>query len=125
MDLSLSTKVTAYVRLRPIADIGAVRQSSEMENSQPAERYIVTIDRSVTTKDELFGRVTDAAYLGYNSFSGWDAFNDMLLGRLESSDILIEMVNENLLGLNERDREIYLEIMADAVREFPQKLLLR
>jgi hypothetical protein len=96
-----------------------------MENAQPAERYVVTIDRSVTTKDELFGRVTDTAYLGYSSFSGWDAFNDMLLGRLESSDILIEIVNEDLSGLTERDRGLFLEIMAEAVREFPQKLLLR
>ena len=115
----------AHVRFRPIADIREVRQSSEMKKAQPTERYIVTIDSSVTTKDELFSRVTDTAYLGYSSFSGWDAFNDMLLGRLESSDILIEIVNEDLSGLTERDRGIYLEIMADAVREFPQKLLLR
>ena len=96
-----------------------------MENAEPAERYVVTIDRSVATKDELFGRVTEIAYLGYSSFSGWDAFNDMLLSRLESSDILIEMVNEDLSGLTERDRQIYLEIMADAVRAFPEKLMLR
>ena len=96
-----------------------------MEKAQPVERYVVTIDSSVTTKHELFSRVTDTAYLGYSSFSGWDAFNEMLLDRLESSDILIEVVNENLSGLTERDRGIYLEIMAGAVREFPQKLLLR
>lgn len=96
-----------------------------MDHANPAERYTVTIDRSVTTKDQLFSRVTDTAFLGYSSFSGWDAFYDMLLGRLDSGDILIEIVNEDLSGLTERDREAYLEIMGAAAREFPQKLLLR
>jgi len=95
-----------------------------METPEPAERYVVAIDRSVTTKDELFARVTDIAYLGYSSFSGWDAFNDMLLSRLESSDIFIEIVNEDLSGLTGRDRQIYLDNMADAVRAFPKKLML-
>jgi RNAse (barnase) inhibitor barstar len=96
-----------------------------MEKVHLAERYVVTIDSAVTTKDELFSRITDTAYLGYSSFSGWDAFWDMLHGRLETSDILIEIVNEDLSGLSERDRQSYLDIMAEAVREFPQKLLLR
>ncbi|MBT2133624.1 hypothetical protein KK137_04690 [Croceibacterium sp. LX-88] len=90
----------------------------------PKERYVVTIDSSVRTRDDLFSRITDTAYLGYSSFNGWDAFNDMLLGRLETSDILIEILNEDLSGLTARDREIYREILADAVREFPERLRL-
>ena len=96
-----------------------------MNKAHPTEHFIVTIDGSVTTKDELFSRVTDTAYLGYSSFSGWDAFYDMLLVRLRASEIVIEVVNENLSGLSERDRDAYLEIMAEAAQEFPQKLLMR
>lgn len=93
-----------------------------METVSPKERYVIKIDSSMRTKDDLFSRITDAAYLGYSSFSGWDAFNEMLLDRLASSDILIEILNEDLSGLTKRDRDIYLEILVDAVREHPDKL---
>jgi predicted Zn-dependent protease len=95
-----------------------------MANDTPTERYLVSIDASARTKDDLFTRFTEAAYLGYSSFSSWDAFNEMLLDRLEVSDILIEISNEDLTGLSERDREIYLQVLADAAREFPKKLRL-
>ena len=93
-----------------------------MEKGNQREHYVIEIDSAVRTKDELFSRITDTAYLGYSSFSGWDAFSDMLLSRLEHSDILIELVNEDLSNLPERDRRSYLEIVTDASREFPEKL---
>jgi hypothetical protein len=90
--------------------------------SRPAERYLISIDQGVTTKDELFSRFTDAAYLGYSSFSGWDAFAEMLLDRLETSDILIEVANEDLSNLSAEERAIYTDIIEDAARQFPTRL---
>lgn len=95
-----------------------------MEKADRREHYVVKIDSSIRTKDALFSRITDTAYLGYSSFSGWDAFEDKLLERLECSNILIEIVNEELSGLPEQDTQFYLEILRDALRQFPEKLRL-
>jgi len=86
------------------------------------ERYRVVIDRSVQTKDQLFDRITSTAYLGYSSFSGWDAFAEMFRLRLGYSDIHIDIHNEDLSGLSERDRATYLELVGDAASEYPSKL---
>lgn len=88
------------------------------------ECYRVTIDASVTTKDLLFSRVTDTAYLGYSSFSGWDGFRDMLWSRLECSAILIEIENRVLSSLPEEDSSIWIELVDELRSEFPSKLRL-
>jgi hypothetical protein len=88
------------------------------------EKYSVCIDSSVTSKEGLFSRVTDTAYLGYSSFSGWDAFEDMFHSRLECSDIELEIDNENLSGLPARDRAIWLDLLNSLEKEFPDKLRL-
>ena len=88
------------------------------------ERYCVIIDSSVTTKEELFSRITDTAYLGYSSFSGWDAFIDMFHSRLECSEIEIMIDNKDLLGLTPRDRAIWLNTLNSLEQEFPTKLRL-
>lgn len=92
---------------------------------EPApERYSIIIDSSVTSKEALFGRVTDTAYLGYSSFSGWDAFEDMFHLRLEGSEIEIEIDNRDLLGLPVRDRALWLDTLNSLEKEFPDKLRL-
>ena len=48
-----------------------------MAHEFEGEHYRICIDAHVTSKDALFSRVTDTAYLGYSSFTGWDAFMDM------------------------------------------------
>ena len=58
-----------------------------MAHEFEGERYRICIDAHVTSKDALFSRVTDTAYLGYSSFTGWDAFMDMFRSRLSNSVI--------------------------------------
>ena len=88
------------------------------------ERYSLCIDASVTSKEALFSRVTDTAYLGYSSFSEWDAFEEMFHSRLENSEIEIEIDNSDLSCLPERDRAIWLDYLESLVEEFPEKLRL-
>jgi len=94
-----------------------------MARAEPNERYLIKIDESVRTKDALFSRITDTAYLGYSSFSGWDAFIEMLQLRLED-DIMIEIENADLSGLLQQDRSIYLEVMTELACEYPNKLIV-
>jgi hypothetical protein len=109
--------------LRPIADISPAGHTSIMSNQKQAENFTIVIDASVSTKEELFRRITGVAHLGYSSFSGWDAFYDMFHGRLcDSGDILIEISNANLSRLSGHDRFNYLSTLADLQREFPEKL---
>jgi hypothetical protein len=89
-----------------------------------AECYRVTIDASVTSKDLLFSLVTDTAYLGYSSFSGWDGFRDMFWSRLECSNILIEIENRDLSSLPEEDSSFWIELIDELRSEFPSKLRL-
>ncbi|WP_423141700.1 hypothetical protein ACOYW6_12860 [Parablastomonas sp. CN1-191] len=93
-----------------------------MAHETGPERYSICIDSSVTSREALFCRVTDTAYLGYSSFSGWDAFEEMFHDRLECSKIEIEIDNRDLLGLPERDRDIWLEVLDTLEKEFPEKL---
>ena len=72
----------------------------------------------------MFSRVTNTAYLGYSSFSGWDAFEEMFHERLECSRIEIEIDNRDLLGLPERKRAIWLDVLDRLEKEFPEKLRL-
>tara|TARA_R110002072_G_scaffold162846_10_gene315169 strand:+ start:1033 stop:1335 length:303 start_codon:yes stop_codon:yes gene_type:complete len=95
-----------------------------MAHGTAPERYSLCIDASVTSKEALFSRVTDTVYLGYSSFSGWDAFEDMFRSRLENSEIVIEIDNGDLLGLPERDRAIWLDSLESLAKEFPEKLRL-
>jgi hypothetical protein len=95
-----------------------------MAHGTAPERYRIRIDASVTSKEALFSRVTDTAYLGYSSFSGWDAFADMFYDRLNNSEIEIEIDNSDLSGLLERDRAIWLDFLGSLVEEFPEKLRL-
>lgn len=95
-----------------------------MDTPQPVESYVVTIESSVTTKHELFSRITDKVHLGLSRFSGWDAFEEFLLSTLETRNIVIQVVNEDLSGLSESDRRLYSKVMEDVAREFPQKLFL-
>jgi hypothetical protein len=78
----------------------------------------------VASKEALFSRVTDTAYLGYSSFSGWDAFEEMFHDRLECSEIEVEIDNDDLSGLPERDRSIWLDVLNRLEQEFPEKLWL-
>lgn len=95
-----------------------------MASETGPERYRICIDSSVASKDALFSRVTDTAYLGYSAFNGWDAFYDMFWLRLEYSDIVLEIDNHDPSALPEQDRSIWLECIHDLQREFPTKLLL-
>jgi len=88
------------------------------------ERYSVSIDSSVTSRDLLFRRIADTAYLGFSSFSGWDGFRDMFWSRLEDSEIVLEIDNRDLSSLPERDRLIWIELLGELRAEFPAKLRL-
>lgn len=89
-----------------------------------SEIYSIVIDSSVRSKDAIFSRVTDVAFLGYSTFNGWDAFYDMLSGRLNDSDIIIQVANADLSGLSIQDRTIWLSLLDDLRQEFPTKLNL-
>ncbi len=95
-----------------------------MAHETGPERYSICIDSSVTSKEALLSRVTDAAYLGYRSFSGWDAFEEMFNDRLECSEIEVEIDNKDLSDLPERDRAIWLDVLNSLENEFPEKLRL-
>jgi hypothetical protein len=88
------------------------------------ERYSVSIDSSVVSKELLFSRITGTAYLGYSSFSGWDGFRDMFWSRLEDGDIVVEIDNRNLSSLPERDQLNWIELLHELRAEFPEKLRL-
>ena len=93
-----------------------------MASETSPEHFSVCIDASVTSKDLLFSCVTDTAYLGYSTFSGWDGFSDMLWNRLDGTDIVIEIDNRDLSGLPREDRLNWLELLDDLRTEFPAKL---
>lgn len=95
-----------------------------MAHETEPEKFSVCIDSSVTSREALFSRVTNTAYLGYSSFSGWDAFEEMFYDRLECSKIEIEIENRDLLGLPERERAIWLDVLNRLEKEFPEKLRL-
>jgi hypothetical protein len=95
-----------------------------MASGTQSERYSVSIDASVTSKELLFSRITDTAYLGYSSFSGWDGFRDMFWSRLELSDIVLDINNRDLSALPAQDRSIWLELLSELRAEFPAKLRL-
>lgn len=90
----------------------------------PREHYRISIDCSVTSKEALFSRVTDTAYLGRSSFNGWDAFYDLLWLRLDGSPIELEIDNRDLSGLTVEDRGKWLSVLGDLHEEFPEKLVL-
>ncbi|MBY8336471.1 hypothetical protein KYN89_05380 [Alteriqipengyuania sp. NZ-12B] len=95
-----------------------------MAHEFEGEHYRICIDAHVTSKDALFSRVTDTAYLGYSSFTGWDAFMDMFHSRLSNSVIQIEIENRDLCGLPERDRSTWVEVLDELKDEFPDKIRL-
>lgn len=93
-----------------------------MASETSTEHFSVCIDASVTSKDLLFSCVTDTAYLGYSTFSGWDGFSDMFWNRLVGHDIVIEIDNQDLSGLPRQDRLHWIELLDDLRTEFPGKL---
>ena len=95
-----------------------------MAHEFEGEHYRICIDAHVTSKDALFSRVTDTAYLGYSSFTGWDAFMDMFRSRLSNSVIRMEIENRDLCGLPERDRSTWVEVLDELEDEFPDKIRL-
>jgi hypothetical protein len=95
-----------------------------MASETLTERYSVSIDSSVTSKDLLFSRITDVTYLGYSSFGGWDSFRDMFWSRFEDSNIVVEIDNRDLSSLPERDRSIWIDLLGELRAEFPAKLRL-
>jgi hypothetical protein len=76
------------------------------------EHYTVTIDRSVSSREQLFARFTDTIFLGESGIPGWDQFEDLLYLRLAESDILVDLRNEDLTGLPARDCSTYLDVIA-------------
>lgn len=99
-------------------------QHGWMASDTRPEHYRVSIDASLISKNDLFSRVTDAAYLGYNSFPGWDGFRDMLWSRISSSNIVLEIANRDLSGLPVQDRSNWIELLDELQAEFPAKLWL-
>lgn len=89
-----------------------------------SDNFSIFIDSSVRSKDALFSRMTEVAFLGYSTFNGWDAFYDMLWGRLNDSDIIIQVENADLSGLSTKDRTIWISLLDDLRQEFPTKLNL-
>ena len=78
-----------------------------MTRAEPKERYLIKIDSKGRTINELSSRVVDTPG-----------------SSLERSDIMNEISNKELLTLSERVRGIYYELLAEARREFPDKLRL-
>lgn len=95
-----------------------------MASDTGTERYSVIIDSSVTSRKLLFSRITDTAYLGYSTFSGWDGFRDMLWSRLEDGNIVLRVENKDLASLPDRDRSIWIKLLIELRAEFPTKLRL-
>jgi hypothetical protein len=87
------------------------------------ERYQITIDSSVRTKQELFAAVTDTAFLGYSGITNWDAFEELLNERLEC-EIQLTVLIEDIAGLPARDQRIFAEVFQDAAHAHPGKLIL-
>ena len=111
--------------MRPVADAQKALHNDRMVCGTHSERYSVIIDASVASKELLFSRITDTAYLGYCSFSGWDSFRDMFWSRLELSEIVLDIDNRDLSALPPQDRSIWLELLSDLRAEFPAKLHLQ
>jgi hypothetical protein len=108
----------------PVADVRKASHNGRMACDTHSERYSAIIDASVTSKELLFSRITDTAYLGYSSFSGWDGFRDLFWSRLELSDIVLDIDNRDLSALPAQDRSIWLELLNELRAEFPVKLRL-
>ncbi|WP_232824176.1 hypothetical protein [Blastomonas sp. UPD001] len=93
-----------------------------MRKTKPTEVFAVDIDSSIDTCDKLFSRVTDVAYLGYGTFSGWDAFIEMFDDRLQWSDIELTIRNRDLSQLPARDRQVWCDVLRDLQARHPAKL---
>ena len=88
------------------------------------ERYRITVDGTITSKQELFAVVTNTAYLGYSGIENWDAFEELLNERLEC-EIELTVLIEDISGLPTRDQRIFAEVFQDAAHEHPGKLIVR
>ena len=86
------------------------------------ETYSVFVPSSIKTKYELFELYTSTIYLGYSGISNWDAFEEILLDRLEDSDITISVRDELPSNLPLMDQEIYEQVKQRAFAEFPDKI---
>lgn len=88
------------------------------------ERYSVCVDETIVTKEQLFARFTDTIYLGESGIEDWDWFYDLMTTRF-LSHMVVEVSNQDLSGLPDRDRQIYLEVLRDVQGEYPSKLIIK
>jgi hypothetical protein len=87
------------------------------------ERYSVSVDDTIVTKEQLFARFTDTIYLGESGIENWEWFYDLMWHRFRA-DVVVEVSNRSLSSLSDRDRRIYLEQLRDIQGEYPAKLVI-